>query len=190
MHHLFSERTPVSRRSFLKAGLIAGAALALPVPAFALPGGKTAAPRVISLFNVHTGERLNNAVFWENGRYLDDALREIDHLLRDYRTDEVLPIDPGLLDILNVICRKESGEGAIQVISGYRSPATNAELARRSDGVARHSLHMEGKAIDIRLPGCDLAQLRRTAISLGRGGVGYYPGSGFVHVDTGRVRAW
>jgi uncharacterized protein YcbK (DUF882 family) len=111
-------------------------------------------------------------------------------VLRDHRSDEVSPIDTRLLDLLHTLSDKLDTTSQFHVISGYRSPATNAKLAEKSNGVARHSLHMDGLAIDIRLPGRELADVRRAAIALRSGGVGYYPGSNFVHMDVGRVRTW
>jgi uncharacterized protein YcbK (DUF882 family) len=145
--------------------------------------------RELRFENLHTGERLA-VEYCAAGQYLDDALAEINHLLRDFRTGDVGRIDPALLDLLHVLQQRTGSREAFQVISGYRSPATNATLHRRSSGVAEHSLHMEGRAIDIRLAGVRLPDLRDAALSLQRGGVGFYPASNFVHVDTGRVRAW
>ncbi|OGU43084.1 MAG: Twin-arginine translocation pathway signal, partial [Hydrogenophilales bacterium RIFOXYA1_FULL_63_33] len=119
-----------------------------------------------------------------------DALAEINHVLRDYRNDQVAAIDTRLLDLLDRVKARLGTSQPFQVISGYRSPATNHLLAERSSGVAKHSLHMEGKAIDIRIPGVALADLRKTGLALQAGGVGYYPASDFVHLDVGRVRTW
>jgi len=146
--------------------------------------------RVASFDNLHTGETLRT-VYWAEGGYVPEALREIDHVLRDFRTDEVLSIDPALIDLLFALRREMGSTAAFGVISGYRSPATNARLQRNGGGgVATRSLHMVGKAIDIRLPGRRLRDLREAALGLRGGGVGYYPRSNFVHVDTGRVRFW
>jgi uncharacterized protein YcbK (DUF882 family) len=128
------------------------------------------AARKLAFHSLHTGEKLA-ATYWENGRYLADGLREIDHVLRDFRTGMEY-------------------EGATSVISGYRCPATNAMLAARSKRVAKNSYHVLGMAIDLRLPGRQLATVRDSAKALASGGVGYYPNSDFVHVDTGPVRAW
>jgi uncharacterized protein YcbK (DUF882 family) len=143
----------------------------------------------LAFHNLHTGEKLRTE-FWAEGRFIPEALSQINHILRDHRTNEVSRIDPALLGLLHALqCKIETGE-AIHVISGYRSAASNAMLRAQSGGVANRSLHMRGQAIDIAIPGCGLADLRRAAISLRAGGVGYYPASGFVHVDTGRVRQW
>lgn len=168
--------------------LLAGA-LGLAAPAFIAGGASAAAPRRLSLLNLHTGERLA-ATYFEAGRYLPDALSAIDRVLRDHRTGAVHPIDPGLLDLVASLSDQLGGQGTVQVISGYRSPASNAALHARSSGVATRSLHMQGKAMDIRVPGVELRHVRKAALALGRGGVGYYPDSDFVHVDVGKVRHW
>jgi uncharacterized protein YcbK (DUF882 family) len=146
-------------------------------------------PRRLAFQNLHTGEALHT-VYWANGDYLPDALRDIDWLLRDFRTDEVRPIDPRLLDLLRDLQARLGTRAPFQVISAYRSPETNAMLAQRSDGVAQNSLHMQGMAIDIRVPGRLLNQVRDAAQSFRAGGVGYYPQSDFVHIDTGPARRW
>jgi len=151
--------------------------------------GRAQVARELSLYNVHTGESLNTAYF-EDGRYVPGALHEVNYLFRDFRANQVKEIDPQLLDVLYDIRRELGTNRRISLVSGYRSPATNAWLAQFSEGVARHSMHMEGKASDIHIQGVQLADLQRAALSLGAGGVGYYPRSGFVHVDTGRVRRW
>lgn len=110
--------------------------------------------------------------------------------LRDFRTGEVRPIDPGLLDIISQIQSKTNSRGTVEIISGYRSPQTNNLLRNRSSGVATHSLHLEGRAVDIRITDLPTRQLRDTAIALRTGGVGYYASSDFVHLDTGRFRTW
>ncbi|MBW4047102.1 MAG: YcbK family protein [Proteobacteria bacterium] len=147
------------------------------------------APRSLAFDNLHTGERLH-AVYWAGGQYVPESLAEIDHLLRDFRTNETKAIAPNLLDLLCTITDRLGTNRPIQLISGYRSPATNARLHARSSGVAKHSLHMDGMAADIRIPGHNLTQLRDVALSLRAGGVGFYPHSDFVHVDVGHVRHW
>ncbi|HJV40302.1 DUF882 domain-containing protein [Caulobacter sp.] len=143
----------------------------------------------VHLHNVHTGEKLE-AVYWEDGEYVPDAVQALNKVLRDYRNDQVHPMDPGLYDILGQIQSRTGSRQPFQVISGYRSPATNRMLSDRSGEVAKHSLHMEGKAMDIYLEDVALEHVRAAALDLGRGGVGYYPQSRFVHVDVGRVRQW
>lgn len=149
----------------------------------------TRGQRSLSFYNLHTDERLR-ATYWADGQYIPEALREIDRVLRDFRTGDVHAMDRKLLDLLVALHARMETREPFAVISGYRSPKTNAMLADASSGVARRSLHMDGKAIDVRIPGRKLADLRKAAVALRMGGVGYYPRSDFVHVDTGRVRAW
>ena len=177
---------PLGRRRLLGLAVAAGCGLLLPP---VRPAGAHSAARRLAFHSIHTGESLR-ATYWEGGRYLPDSLREIDFILRDFRTGDVRTIDPALLDLLHEVCRTMDYDDPISVISGYRCPATNAMLAARSSGVAWNSFHLRGMAIDLRLPGRRLASVRGVAIALGRGGVGYYPGSDFVHVDTGPVRRW
>jgi uncharacterized protein YcbK (DUF882 family) len=169
---------------------LASGALALGagLPAWAFPEPDV---RRVRFDNLHTGEQLY-AAYWEQGSYLPDALDAVNRLLRDFRTGEVHPIEPTLLDLL-VSLSGRVGVSSLQpfeVISGYRSPATNAALHAESGQVAAKSLHVEGKAIDIRLSGVQLYGLHEAALELAGGGVGYYPTSNFVHVDVGRVRTW
>jgi len=161
-------------------------AAALPLPAFA---SREAAERRLGFLNLHTGEKLD-LPYWIEGDYLPESLAEINRVLRDHRTGAVAAIDIQLLDLLDRVKAALGTAQPFQVISGYRSPASNSLLATNSSGVARRSLHMEGKAIDIRIPGVPLADLRRAGLMLKGGGVGYYPGSNFVHLDVGRVRTW
>jgi uncharacterized protein YcbK (DUF882 family) len=145
--------------------------------------------RTVSLDNLHTGEQLQ-AVYWEQGDYIPDVLAAVNEHLRDFRTGDVHPIAPALLDLLDAVSALTYARGPFQVISGYRSPATNAMLHEHSEEVAKHSFHMSGMAIDIRLPGVDLYHLHAAGLALARGGVGYYPQSNFVHMDVGPVRQW
>lgn len=164
-----------------------GAALTLPLAAPALAANP--APRNLSVFNLHTGERLA-ATYWEAGAYVKDALAGLAKVLRDHRTGETHDMAPGLFDLVASL-QAEFAAQPVQVISGYRSPRTNEALRQSGGGgVAKRSLHMDGLAMDIRMPGVDLARLRDAAWRLQAGGVGYYPGSDFVHVDVGRVRRW
>jgi uncharacterized protein YcbK (DUF882 family) len=146
-------------------------------------------PRAVSLHNLHTGEALNT-VYWADGRYLPDAVQRIEWLLRDHRTDEVHAVDPQLLDLLVDLQARLHTHAPFDILSGYRSPQTNALLASLSDGVAQNSLHLDGKAVDIRVPGRGCRHVRAAAMALRGGGVGYYPRSDFVHIDTGRIRSW
>ena len=174
----------LSRRRFLYG---AGTSLAL------LPLG-TALARVperrsLSFLHTHTGERLSS-VYFEAGRYRPAELERINGLLRDFRTGDVHPIDTGVLDILADLRVLADRDEPYEVISGYRSPHTNAALRLHSTGVAEHSLHLQGRAIDVRLPGFPTRRLRELALDMRRGGVGFYPQSDFVHLDSGRVRCW
>ena len=146
-------------------------------------------PRRIALSSIHTGERLDIEYF-RDGAYVPQALLAIEGCLRDYRTGDRLAIDPALMDYLHEVARAAGVDPVFSVISGYRSPQTNAMLHERSAGVARHSLHMEGRAIDVRVAGIDCADLAARALDLKRGGVGYYRASDFVHLDTGAFRTW
>jgi uncharacterized protein YcbK (DUF882 family) len=181
-------RVPLhDRRHFLRSvgGICGAAASFVAAPAVAAASG----PRCVSFVHTHTGETLR-AVYYRDGCYQPECLAQVDHLLRDFRTGDVHSIDPALLDILFELQLRADRDGPFEVISGYRSPATNAMLRRRSEGVALHSMHLEGRAIDLRLGGYPTLQLAAHARTLGRGGVGYYASSDFVHVDTGRVRYW
>ncbi|CAN5658893.1 DUF882 domain-containing protein [soil metagenome] len=198
-------RTPVNatagpdglrRRAFLGLGAIAAASALVPARALAAvntAGTPVKAPeRALSFFNTHTGERLKVA-YCCGGQYQPAALKLINNILRDHRANEIKPIDPKLLDLLHELSGTLEVDQPYHVISGYRSPNTNGMLRSNGGahtGVATQSLHMVGKAIDIRMPGVKLDNLRGAARSLRLGGVGYYPSSNFVHVDTGRVRFW
>jgi uncharacterized protein YcbK (DUF882 family) len=174
-----------SRRTFL--GTLVAA-----VPIIAAPRrllAESAGVRALRFTHTHTGERLAIEYF-SGGTYLSDALSTVNYFLRDFRTSDVHEIDPALLDLLHGLAAATETSRPFQVISGYRSPATNEMLRHRSEGVAAGSLHMKGQAIDIRLGDVPLSKLRQAALGARRGGVGYYPASDFVHVDTGRVRMW
>jgi len=176
----------LSRRGFLTS--IAGVAIGLTAPG-AIAATATMSDRELSFYNTHTGEKLS-ATFWSEGKYLDEGVEEISWLLRDHRADVSTPIDAKLLDLLHQLQAKVEHQGEFHVISGYRSPATNEMLNKRSSGVAKRSYHMLGQAIDVRLPGFDSRKLQKAAIAMKAGGVGYYSNSNFVHLDTGRVRYW
>lgn len=150
---------------------------------------ETAQPRTLSFYHTHTGERLT-VVYYDGGEYVDAALSQINHLLRDFRNNEVANIDPATLDIVYQVQQQAGHAGEVHIISAYRSPETNEMLRSKSNGVARNSMHLQGRAIDFRLPGVDTAKLREIALELKLGGVGYYKSSDFIHVDNGRVRFW
>jgi uncharacterized protein YcbK (DUF882 family) len=186
------------RRQFLKSGL-AAAVFAAPIVGEA--GGlrritprrigphPAGAIRRVALHNIHTNEAID-AVYWERGAYVPEALGDVSHVLRDFRTGDVHPIDNRLLNLLDSLSGKVETWRPFSVISGYRSPKTNAMLHETTPGVANNSLHMKGMAIDIRVEGVDLGHLHKAAMTLNGGGVGYYPSSDFIHVDVGAVRHW
>lgn len=186
--HPTESQTPcqaVPRRRFLR--WAAGAMVLSPLAA--LPVLAAMPERRLAFYQTHTGEAVE-VPYWADGAYLPESLARINEVLRDHRTGEVSAIRPDLLDLLFALRTSLDSAERFHVISGFRSPATNAMLHARSKGVASRSLHMDGMAIDIRLPGRDLAQVRDAALALQAGGVGYYAGSDFVHVDVGRVRRW
>lgn len=178
-----------SRRRFLQLAScaavgVAGAGMMRPVWAAAPQG------RLLAFDHTHTGEKLS-LVYAAGEQYLGDALGKLNRFLRDHYTGEVGVIDPRLFDLLHQVRTELGCKQSFQVISGYRCPATNDKLrGKGGGGVAKRSLHMDGKAIDIRIPGVPLKEVRDAALSLKAGGVGYYPSSQFVHLDTGRVRSW
>ncbi len=184
-----SSSAPLTRRRFI--GLSA-TALAFPllsrIPSFAVPN-PLPPDRALSFFNTHTLESAS-IEYCQSGCLITSSLREVDHILRDHRTGEVKEIDVRLLDLLYSLSRRIESDQPFHVISGYRSPQTNALLREHSRGVAKNSLHLLGQAIDIRVPGIELSELYRAALSLHGGGVGRYPELNFVHVDVGRVRTW
>lgn len=181
------------RRGFLKAGMalaLTGLSARPAFPAYAPNVKYDAKPvRELNFFNLHTGESLKTA-YWADGDYLSQGLADINYILRDFRNDHVSPIAVPLLDLLHQLRGTLDTSKPFQIISGYRSPKTNSMLRSHSKGVAKNSQHLLGKAIDLRVQGVALNDLRRAAISLHGGGVGYYPSSNFVHVDVGRVRTW
>ncbi|MGD9979341.1 MAG: DUF882 domain-containing protein [Hyphomonadaceae bacterium] len=190
----------MNRRNFLQAAggaafnaaLVGGACANILVPAHATTPADPRARadvRQLSFLNTHTGDTFSDA-YWLNGDYVPDAMAAINHVMRDHRSGETHAIDPRLLDQLHTLKSLVSASSPFQIISGYRSPATNAALHANSSGVASRSLHMDGRAIDIRVGGVDLSRLRDAALGMRAGGVGYYAASDFIHVDTGRVRSW
>ena len=148
------------------------------------------AERSVQLFNTHTNERID-IVYKRGDEYVSSALAKLDYFLRDHNTNEVRHFDPRLYDILADLTASVGHPGGeIDIVCGYRTPETNAALRTHTNGVAIHSLHIQAKAIDLRMPGVNTLKLRRAALALARGGVGYYPHSDFIHVDTGRVTQW
>jgi uncharacterized protein YcbK (DUF882 family) len=174
-----------ARRRFVRLGIAGMVTLLVPTR-----GAVAAADtRALALRNLHTGEFVR-ATYWAAGRYLREGLSQIDRLLRDHRTNAVHPIDRRLLALLGELHDQLETREPFEIISGYRSPETNATLVSTTSGVSPTSLHIVGMAVDIRVPGRPLRAVRDTAKALRAGGVGYYPDSDFVHVDVGRVRSW
>ncbi len=184
-----SDRVATNRldRRKLVLGGIASVCAMSPMPAIASIARRE--ERTLSFLHLHTGERLTST-YWARGGYISDSLGEINHLLRDFRSGEVEPIDAQLLDTLNALHSTLESNEPFHVISGYRSPKTNQRLIDAGRGVAKRSLHMRGMAIDVRLPDRELKAVHRAARALRAGGVGYYGKSNFVHLDVGRVRYW
>jgi uncharacterized protein YcbK (DUF882 family) len=176
----------MNRRQFLGRAMAMAPFLLLSSPSALLASFEE---KALSFYHTHTLKELS-LVYFRNGHYLPKALTKINNFLKDFRTGDIHPIDPLLLDLLHDLRQTAGTKESFEVISGYRSPQTNTLLRGSSRGVASHSLHMCGKAIDIRLPSFNTDRLHRIAMAFQRGGVGYYPQSDFVHVDTGHVRAW
>lgn len=182
----------IDRRNLLKAGLVAmgtGLVSAVATPAMAAMRMPTMGSYKVSFRNAHTGESFNG-VYRVGNKYLPDAFEQINRVLRDFRTGEEYPIDPRSIDIVFMLQNKTGTKSQFEILSGYRSPKTNTMLRSASGGVARNSLHMVGQAIDLRLENYSTKKLRDVAIDLRAGGVGYYPRSNFVHIDSGKVRHW
>lgn len=179
----------LSRRDFIKLGAAAAATALMPVEAQSALSATEQAPKRLNLYNLHTHERLT-ICYCRDGKYDRSALKKINYILRDHRSGDIKPINTGLLDLLNALSIQLKTAKPFHIISGYRSPSTNNKLRHRSRGVASKSLHLVGKAIDIRVPNVSTRALRDTAVKIEGGGVGYYPKAGFVHVDVGKVRYW
>jgi uncharacterized protein YcbK (DUF882 family) len=179
--------TQLNRRRFLKYSVSLAAPCAIPHIIHA--STEFSSERTLEFVNLHTDETLQ-CCYWANGEYDPTSLSEINYILRDHRANEVSEIDSNLLDMLNILHGIVGSKAPFHIISGYRSPQTNKKLRQQSRGVAKKSLHMQGKAIDIRLPDIELEDLRDAALSLQAGGVGFYPKSDFIHVDVGKPRSW
>ena len=188
MTHDKSEHPSLTRRSFL----LKSAQVAIGLAVVSVPEIGTATvpkKRSLTLLHTHTNQHLEVTYAW-GGKYNPFALAKINKFLRDYKTGQTYPIDPKLLDILWAIQQEMGRKGVYEVISGFRSPQTNGRMRRKGAGVARNSLHMKGKAIDIRFPGISTNQIQQCAVEMQCGGVGYYAKSDFVHLDTGQFRTW
>ena len=179
----------ISRRRLIKIGLVAAAASIVPYNSFAAAKELLNDERRICIYNLHTKEQVDT-VFWKDGSYIPEALKELNHIFRDHYNGSERLIKRDLFNLLYAIQRKLQCNEPFQLISGYRSRSTNEMLRQRNKGVSRRSLHMRGMAADIRLPGDKLKTLRKAAFELQKGGVGYYPRSNFVHLDVGNVRFW
>jgi len=176
----------LSRRSFVTGAAAVATTLLLPDVSFAAAKKDV---RKLCFDHTHTGESLD-IVYWADGKYVKDGLKKLNYMLRDFRNDKQKAIDPALFDQLVWLQRKLGSSGRYEIISGYRSPQTNAMLRRHSHGVAKNSYHLKAKAIDIRLTDVDLYRLRNAAVDMGKGGVGIYTGADFLHLDTGPERSW
>lgn len=179
----------IQRRKFLKMSASVLLATLSPIPSFAAINFRQYERHTLSFFNTHTKEAFRTS-YRINGKLVPVSLDQINYILRDHRTGEIKSIDVALLDLLHDLVRKIDPYAPIHVISGYRSPRTNEALRRVTSGVSKHSLHMKGKAIDVRVPGCRTRVLRQMAMDYKVGGVGYYAKSNFVHLDTGPIRSW
>jgi uncharacterized protein YcbK (DUF882 family) len=179
----------LSRRNFIKLGLLSTSLCLIPAKVVASADGLITEERTICVYNLHTKEYLQ-ATYWKNGQYVREVLDDCNHLFRDHYTGVVRRVDRHLLDFLFALQKKLNCSEPFHLISGYRTAKTNARLRAGNKKTARKSLHMYGKAADIRIPGVSLKLLRRAAYKMRKGGVGYYPRANFVHVDTGKIRFW
>lgn len=188
--HLPDDEHVCSQRRRLLRGMAGGAA-ALAIPGFANAKRLPSSQRSLSFIHTHTGEEMS-LVYKMGDHFLPRSMASIAHLMRDFRSGDIHPIDPQLLDVLWKVQHSLKNSRPFEIISAYRSPKTNMMLRNRSvhSGVAEKSMHLTGQAIDIRLPGSALCDVRDAAKELKHGGVGYYADSDFVHVDTGKVRYW
>ncbi|MGL4855518.1 MAG: DUF882 domain-containing protein [Plesiomonas sp.] len=176
-----------SRRKWLAlGGVVLGCSL---LPGQAWASLSTSKPKVLTLSNINTGEKVK-AEFFDGKNYVSEELTRLNFLLRDYRANQVTKIDKKLFEQLYRVQLMLGTKGEIQLISGYRSPKTNKNLRQRSSGVAKHSYHTLARAVDFRIEGASLSHVRKAALKMRAGGVGYYPKSNFVHIDTGPVRTW
>jgi uncharacterized protein YcbK (DUF882 family) len=179
----------LSRRKFLSLGALTLLSGVVPSLCFAVTKNPKSRERYLSFYNPHTRESLST-VYRVDGRYLPSSLDDINYILRDHRSGEIKPINTRLLDLLYALKLRLRTKQSFHIISGYRSPKTNALLRAKNKGIAKNSFHILGKAADIYVPGYPLRKMRRAAMTLRAGGVGYYPRSKFVHVDVGPVRFW
>ncbi len=179
----------VTRRDVLQMGT--AGLVSMVTPLLAGKAAQAASPKMwqVSFRQAHTGESFSG-VYRVGDQYLPDVFERLNYMLRDFRTGEAFPMDPRVIDVLSMVQQGTGKDTPLEILSGYRTPKTNAMLYRVSEGVARNSYHMYGQAIDIRMPGYNTKKLSQVARGLRAGGVGYYPKSHFVHVDTGEIRSW
>lgn len=180
----------MSRRDAMKLGL--AGILGLSLPMIGTSGEAQAYNNgawKVNIKHAHTGERFSG-VYRVGDKYLPDVFEKLNYMLRDYKTDEAFPMDPRVLDIASMVQAKTRRKDPLQILSAYRCPKTNAAMRARRGGVAKNSFHMYGQALDIRMPGYSTRALREHARGLKAGGVGFYPRSDFIHIDTGQVRSW
>lgn len=178
----------IDRRDILKLGLAGTLASIVPL-GFANEANAARTQWRVRFRQAHTGETFNG-VYRVGDQYIPEAFEKLNYVLRDFRTGEIFPMDPRVIDIMALVQKKAGQREPIEILSGYRSPKTNAGLRKNSSGVAKNSFHMYGQALDMHIKGFSTASLRNVAKSLRAGGVGYYPRSSFVHVDTGAIRSW
>lgn len=179
----------IDRRGVLQMGLAGLLGTIVPLSLTSTSAQAASGSWHLNIRHAHTGETFSG-VYRVGNKYLPEAFERLNYVLRDFRTNEVFPMDPRVVDIICQVQRNAGSRERLNILSGYRSPKTNAMLRSNSSGVAKNSYHMYGQAIDIRIPGYNTEKLRKVALNLKAGGVGYYPRSGFVHVDTGDVRSW
>lgn len=187
--HMNQERMDLQRRDFLRYGLAGIVGLSVPSLLCGEVQARSSAAWKVSFRHAHTGESFSG-VYRVGDKYLPEAFERLNYVMRDFRTKEVFPMDPHVIDIIAMVQKKARSNEPLNVLSAYRSPKTNAMLGKKSNAVASNSFHMYGQAVDIRMPDFSTKQLRNIAKSLSAGGVGYYPRSSFIHVDTGDVRSW
>lgn len=178
----------LNRRDFLRQAGCLGAASIAGLPATRAMASVTE-DKTLRLYNIHTGEYLTTT-FWADGQYQDGEIQALDLLLRDHRANQAMAMQRELYEKMYHLQELFNSREPLYVVSGYRAPATNQGLRQASDGVAENSLHMQGRAVDLRIPGVSHRDLHQAALAMRSGGVGYYPRSGYIHIDTGRVRSW
>lgn len=179
----------LNRRHFLQQTSLLGAGFASSLSLTAHADMRANEERHLRLYNIHTGESLTTT-FWANGQYLDGEIQVIDRLMRDHRANEAIAMQRELYQRLYELQQLFNAREPLYIVSAYRSPTTNQRLRQQSSGVAQTSMHIQGKAIDVRIPGVSHRHLHKAALAMHAGGVGYYPKSGYIHLDTGRNRQW